>query len=60
MELKGKVLSSAKDLLAVMNPSKVHYPDILYNYLRIFALIGLIADGVIAAVDSVQRYIGMA
>lgn len=60
MALNDKVVSSVKDLLAAMNPSKVHYPDVLYNYFRFFTNLFMIVDLVLGIVNFVLHIIGKA
>lgn len=60
MARKGKVVSSLKDFLAGMNPSKVQCPDILYNYVIVFSVLLMVVDLVLSIVDAVLLCTGMA
>ena len=60
MARKCKVLNSVKNFLAGMNPSKVHYPVVLYNYVIVFFVLLMVIDLVLSIVDAVQLSSGKA
>lgn len=60
MARKCKVLNSVKNFLAGMNPSKVHYPVVLYNYFIILTVLLGVIDLVLSIVDAVQLGSGKA
>ena len=59
MARKCKVLNSVKNFLAGMNPSKVHYPVVLYNYFIILTVLLIVIDLVLSSVDAFRLYSGM-
>ena len=59
MALKDKVLNSVKNFLAGMNPSKVHYPVVLYNYFIILTVLLMGIDLGLYSVDAFRLYSGM-
>lgn len=60
MALKDKVVSSINARFADLNPSIVHYPDVLYNYCCFFAILFMIVDFVLDIVNIVLHIIGKA
>ena len=60
MALNDKVVSSIKARFADLNPSIVHYPDILYNYFWFFTILLMIVDVVLGIVNIVLCSIGKA
>lgn len=57
MALKDKVVSSIKAYSAGLNPSKSHFPDVLYNYFSFSTNLLMIVDGVFALVYGLPRRI---
>ena len=60
MTRKHKAVSSIEVFLAGMNPSMVHFPVVLYNYVIVFSVLLIVVDLVLSIIDAVLLCIGMA